>query len=450
MRDLSTVAVKDLFAESELKVEDLLELRRQVFRRTARKKELERAIEEIRKGTEEKPKFASADDQVRYGASLWILGRTREAIEILEELKNLPTSGYFLARAHLDLGHVAEAAAIAEKLAAKQKGSLDVRLVWVEAIERTGDLAAAQAVVEAMVGDFPESADALAHRGVIREMEADHEAASEAFESALARDPQCATALFRYAYLLDSRGDDEQAIELYQRCARLRPPPANALLNLGILYEDRNQFERAIECYRSVLRTYPNHMRAQLYLKDAVASLDMVVDEEQERSDDRRAAVLKTPITDFELSVRSRNCLSKMGISTLGDLVKRTEEDLMSYKNFGDTSLAEIKAILESKGLRLGLAKEEEEQRRLRESLLQVTPEDEKEALYQRPVIELDLSLRVRKAMQLLNVNTVGDLIQKSPQDLLAQKNFGETSLKEVRQKLAVLGLSLKDDKQTA
>ncbi len=450
MRDLSTVAVKDLFSESELKVEDLLELRRQVFRRTARKKELERAIEEIRQGTEEKPKFASADDQVRYGASLWILGSAREAIEILDEVRNIPASAYFLARVHLDLGRAAEAAAIAEKLAGKQKGSLDFRLLLAEAVERTGDLSASQAVVEAMVGDFPESADALAHRGIVREMEADHEGAAEAFEAALARDPQCAPALFRYAYLLDSRGDDEQAIELYQQCARLRPPPANALLNLGILYEDRNQFERAIECYRSVLRTYPNHMRAQLYLKDAVASLDMVVDEEQERSDDRRAAVLKTPITDFELSVRSRNCLSKMGISTLGDLVRRTEEDLMTYKNFGDTSLAEIKAILESKGLRLGLAKEEEEQRRLRESLLQVTPEDEKEALYQRPVIELDLSLRVRKAMQVLAVNTVGDLIQKSPQDLLAQKNFGETSLKEVRQKLAVLGLALKDDKQTA
>ena len=58
--------------------------------------------------------------------------------------------------------------------------------------------------------------------------------------------------------------------------------------------------------------------------------------------------------TDFELSVRARNCLKKMQIRTLGDLLRISEAELLSYKNFGETSLTEIKTMLASKGLRLG------------------------------------------------------------------------------------------------
>ena len=64
--------------------------------------------------------------------------------------------------------------------------------------------------------------------------------------------------------------------------------------------------------------------------------------------------MLNIPVTDFELSVRSRNCLKKMNIKNLGDLLRTSEQELLSYKNFGETSLNEIKSLLASKGLRLG------------------------------------------------------------------------------------------------
>ena len=64
--------------------------------------------------------------------------------------------------------------------------------------------------------------------------------------------------------------------------------------------------------------------------------------------------VLGIPVSDFELSVRSRNCLQKMGINTLGDLARCSEQDLLASKNFGETSLVEIREMLASKGLRLG------------------------------------------------------------------------------------------------
>jgi len=85
----------------------------------------------------------------------------------------------------------------------------------------------------------------------------------------------------------------------------------------------------------------------------------MFFDEDNERRGDRRDAMLNIPITDFELSVRSRNCLKKMNIKSLGDLLRTSEQELLSYKNFGETSLNEIKALLAAKGMRLGQAAEE-------------------------------------------------------------------------------------------
>ena len=95
-----------------------------------------------------------------------------------------------------------------------------------------------------------------------------------------------------------------------------------------------------------------------MFLKDAEASLDMYYDEDQEKKSDRRNAILRIPVTDFELSVRARNCLNKMNIRNLGDLVTKTEEELLAYKNFGETSLQEIKQMLAQKGLRLGMFRE--------------------------------------------------------------------------------------------
>ena len=53
--------------------------------------------------------------------------------------------------------------------------------------------------------------------------------------------------------------------------------------------------------------------------------MEMYYDEDLERKEDRLNQILRIPITDFELSVRARNCLNKMDILTLGDLVKKTE-----------------------------------------------------------------------------------------------------------------------------
>lgn len=64
---------------------------------------------------------------------------------------------------------------------------------------------------------------------------------------------------------------------------------------------------------------------------------------------------LNRPVEELELSVRSANCLKAANIRTIGDLVVRTESEMLGFHNFGKRSLDEIKAILESMGLRLGM-----------------------------------------------------------------------------------------------
>lgn len=64
---------------------------------------------------------------------------------------------------------------------------------------------------------------------------------------------------------------------------------------------------------------------------------------------------LRLPISELELSVRSSNCLREASIKTIGDLVKKTEDEMLSFKNFGKKSLAEIKELLAGMGLTLGM-----------------------------------------------------------------------------------------------
>jgi len=60
-------------------------------------------------------------------------------------------------------------------------------------------------------------------------------------------------------------------------------------------------------------------------------------------------------VDELELSVRSANCLKNAGISLIGELVQKTEAEMLKTKNFGRKSLNEIKEILSEMGLSLGM-----------------------------------------------------------------------------------------------
>jgi DNA-directed RNA polymerase subunit alpha len=272
-----------------------------------------------------------------------------------------------------------------------------------------------------------------------------HERAIEFYERALNENPDHEMAAFRLATLYDRRAEDAKAIELLERICTSQPVHINALINLAILYEDNNHYDEAHRCLDAVLRTDPNHQRARLYMKDVESARSQYYDEDAERRGDRRDAVLNIPITDFELSVRSRNCLKKMNMRTLGDLLRTTEAELLSYKNFGETSLNEIKALLANKGLRLGQALEDPKigtggGLRRAASVAGNIPNE----VMAKTVADMELSVRSRKALQRLNINTVGELASRTEAELLGCKNFGQTSLNEIKQQLATLGLGLR------
>lgn len=84
--------------------------------------------------------------------------------------------------------------------------------------------------------------------------------------------------------------------------------------------------------------------------EDAIGG-DEDIDEEEERV----RAILETPVEELELSVRSFNCLKSANIRSIGDLTRKTEDEIAKTRNFGKKSLQEIKEKLKEWNLSLGM-----------------------------------------------------------------------------------------------
>ena len=273
-------------------------------------------------------------------------------------------------------------------------------------------------------------------RGREAEREGDRLEAIERFREAHEADPDNPEICFKLAYHLDLLGEEDEAVSLYERAVSGENPPINALLNLAILYEDRGEYDRAEHCVQQVLATNPNHARARLFQKDMAAGSAVVLDDERERELEKWQALLDTPVTDFNLQVKTRNALRRIGIRTLSDLLRTTEAELQNYK-VDEDSLDEVKRMLAQRSLRLGQTLPGQE-----EATPSATESDQ--GILGRSVNELDLPVRARKALALLGIQTVGDLCERTEQELMGIKNFGQTSLDEIKRKLAEHGLSLR------
>jgi len=374
------------------------------------------------------------------GIGLCIIGRYQEAVEKLQKGTDCVEKYLYLAYALRRLGRFKEAIESLDKSLEHGAEQLDVTLEKASTYRQAGDFDAAAKELKSCANFERVSAEYHYQLGRLQEAQGLYEEAMDNYSIVLELSPKHPGALFRLAYRSDLSGDEEAAIDYYKQIAAGSPVYVNALLNLAVLYEDRGEFDKASRCVDQILKYHPNHQRAILFKKDIESSKTMFFDEEKQKKRDMRAQILQTPITDFELSVRSRNCFRKMGIKTLGDLLKTTEAQLLSYKNFGETSLREIKQILESKGLRLGGALEEGQDD---EGATGKAP-DKDQAILNKPVEELNLSVRSRKCLQKLNIRTIGDLVRRTDAELLGCKNFGVTSLNEIKKVLEQYGLSLR------
>ena len=82
---------------------------------------------------------------------------------------------------------------------------------------------------------------------------------------------------------------------------------------------------------------------------------DMLGNDDGDENDENVQKLLNMPVEELELSVRSSNCLKNANIRTIGELTKKTEDDIAKTRNFGKKSLAEIKEKLQEWNLTLGM-----------------------------------------------------------------------------------------------
>ncbi len=431
-----TESAIDLFADNIPSTEEIRTLSEAVNSSEKRQTDFNDQLEANMSKTGQKASLA-------LGIGLCILGRSAEAAAKLAKGKDCLEKFLYQAFALRRIGEYDKAIKSLGESLANGAEKLDIRLEKACTYRHAGDFNGAAKELKACANFQDASAEYHYQLARLQEAQGLYEEAVDSYKAALELAPTHQRALFHLAFRCDLSGEEDAAIENYKQIISGSSVSVSALLNLAVLYEDGDRLDEAANCVDTVLESYPNHARAILFHKDIESSRTMFYDEEKEKKKTRKNQILETPISDFELSVRSRNCLKKMKIDTLGDLLNITEAELLSYKNFGETSLREIKVILEPKGLTLGMALEDKSPAQA-EMDDQVVQESEAEGLRHKSVDDLKLSVRARKCLQKLNLRSIGELISKTDAELLGCKNFGVTSLNEINKALGDLGLSLR------
>ena len=390
------------------------------------------AVNELEAHEEEQ----SPAGMVRLGVCLYLLGKYNRCLNVLSHGDGGALAHFYMAKANYALKNYTEAERAYQR--AKVAGySADACMLGIVEVKRaSGKIQESLDLLNDLSGSVQQTSEYLYQRGVTALMSGGtSDEVGNWFSRAVDANPLHPGALFGLALESDRRGNDDDALELYKRAAAQFPSHVGSLINLGLMYEDRNENELAVQCYERVLDAYPENEYARLYLKDAQASS---LSCEEVGPHNPMGQILKTPVGDFELSARARNCLQSMGIQTLGDLCSYTEAELLGSKNFGETSLVEVKNMLKSKNLQLGQTSTKAQPPEVPDIDTLVDAET-----LNCPISSMGLSVRARKCMSRNGITTIGDLIRKTADELLACKNFGVTSLLEVREKLTEMGLRL-------
>ena len=119
---------------------------------------------------------------------------------------------------------------------------------------------------------------------------------------------------------------------------------------LGVKEED--QFEEYVTNILEAFSKMPSTKRRSLL------KLGKDVSEANEEFDEEvlhMRQLLKTKLTDMDLSVRALNCLKSAEVETLGELVVFNKTDLLKFRNFGKKSLTELEELLQSLNLSFGM-----------------------------------------------------------------------------------------------
>ncbi len=407
-------------------------------------KSLREVTQLLAKKLEASPPLVAKKLHLKLGIANYFLGFMNQSAENLKHAE-VPLGYFYLGRALANLQQFEESLKSLDRAEKSGYSAPQVSLQRANVYRLKGEWTHAKSILTKLEELSSHSAEYHYQNACVMLADGEKTKALKALERSIDLDPGHTGSLFQLGYFNDLAGNDPEAIGYYERCLKYPPVHKGTLNNLGVLYEDNGKFEKAVECFNRLLMADPSDDRARLFLKDASASVTMHYNPEEEQSSTMFRQVLEVPVTDFELSVRSRNCLKKMGIRTLGDLTRITEASLLASKNFGETSLDEIKHMMVAKGLRVGQSLEQGTQYENRyRPQQQLSPEEQ--AMMVKPVSDLNLSVRARKCMNRLAIMTIGELVHRTADELLEAKNFGQTSLTEIREKLTELGIKLRGD----
>lgn len=387
----------------------------------------------------------AAEQNLRKGVVELLLGQVKTAADLLKEESTTIGQNYYV-QSLTALGRRSEARKVlATALEQVSSASLELKIELAISAMHLSDEASFQKAVDGLDLDIMGPSGSFL-KACGAELAGEYQAAMDDFEVAAEGESLFkGLALFHLAKLQDRWGDDSLALETYRKIEELGYAFEESLINTGVILEDRGEYSSAIAYYEKALKINPNNKRTALYHADAEACLSMHYDERKNRQDVKTSEILNIPISDFELSVRSRNCLSKMGIFTLKDLITKTEQELLGYKNFGETSLKEIRAMLSKKGLHLGMTRVEEQpladRIKMNAQLYSQEKEYELDEL-DTSIEDLDLSYRTKSALHKMGFESLRDITMRTGTDLESNANFSAACMQEVNALLDEKGLS--------
>jgi DNA-directed RNA polymerase subunit alpha len=162
------------------------------------------------------------------------------------------------------------------------------------------------------------------------------------------------------ASLREAQEDDKKEIGLLQLDAVFSPVKRVSYVIEGARVEQRTNLDKLVMTVESdgtldpeaAVRRAATILQHQL---SAFVDLDSSILREPEQEEEEIDPILLRPVEDLELTVRSANCLKAEAVQYIGDLVQKSETDLLKTPNLGKKSLTEIKEVLSSRGLSLGM-----------------------------------------------------------------------------------------------
>lgn len=167
---------------------------------------------------------------------------------------------------------------------------------------------------------------------------------------------------YQPASVRQGNGSDERGIGRLQLDASFAPVRRVAYTVEPARVEQRTDLDRLvidIETNGTIdpdeaIRTAATILQDQL---QAFVKLDGTGEQASKKTEEKPAIdpILLRPVDDLELTVRSANCLKAENILLIGDLIQRTEVELLKTPNLGKKSLTEIKDVLATRGLSLGM-----------------------------------------------------------------------------------------------